>query len=201
MNKRHRSDRESSILAAILNTYKVDPKRFRKYLPEIAQQLGQHPASRAGEDHRSILTRLERERLTNSLTELLSKKERTREKAIRALEYCATLIRDETLPDRVGRKTLIELLRLATNTNIGKITKNTGIDIRQGEEAGEIAILRGIHVHLTWNDRLVAVSFIPSKMKEAAKAMRLVGIARDQASDVAARHDYYLTEGVSPHGG
>jgi hypothetical protein len=195
--KRHSpKSQQDFILQALLNKYQVDGEGFRSYLPEVAQELRQFLPSQPKE-RRSVLTELERERLRKALFHLLDEKNLSTEKAIQTLEYCATFIQDGSLPSKVERQTFLSLLHQATGISLSKIKKNTRIPVRDGEAVKEVALLRGVHLHLTWNDRLVAISVSPTKLKERSKALKFVGIAKDTASDVAQHHDAYLAEGIS----
>jgi hypothetical protein len=89
---------------------------------------------------------------------------------------------------------LLSLLHQATGILFSKVKKATKIPIREGKAIKEVAILRGVYLHLTWNDRLVAISISPAKLKERSKALKFVGIAKDTASDVAQNHDAYLAK-------
>jgi hypothetical protein len=192
--KEHFPKSRESILNALLNKYQADPEGFHSYLPEVAQELEQLFPSRRRNSHRSALTELERERLHKVLLQLFSEKTLSSDKAIQALEYCATLIQDESLPPEVDRKILLSLLHQAIGVPFSKVKKITKIPVHEGEAIKEVALLRGVHLHLTWNDHLVAISISPMKLKERSRALRFVGIAQDAASDVAQNHDAYLAK-------
>ena len=192
--KEHSPKSRESILNALLNKYQADPEGFHSYLPEVAQELEQLFPSRRRNSHRSALTELERERLHKVLLQLFSEKTLSSEKAIQALEYCATLIQDESLPPEVDRKILLSLLHQATGIPFSKVKKATKIPVREGKAIKGVAFLRGVYLHLTWNDRLIAISISPAKLKERSKALKFVGIAKDTASDVAQNHDAYLAK-------
>lgn len=197
MKKRSTKSQQESILRSLLNKYQVDPEGFRSYLPEVAQEFEQlFPYLRRGSPC-SALTEQERERLQKALPQLLDKKALSSEKAIQALESCATLIQDGSLPAQVDRQTLLSLLHQVIGIPISKIGKATRIPVQEGEAVKEMALLRGVHLHLSWNDRLVAISISPTKLKERSKALKFVGIAKDTAFDVAQRHDAYLAQGIS----
>lgn len=197
MKKRSPKNKYEPIMRSLLNKYQTDPEGFRSYLPEVAQELGQLLPSHRRSSLRSALTEQERDRLLKSLSQLLDKKELSSEKAIKALEYCATLVQDGSLPIELNRQILLSLLHRVIGIPISKIGKATQIPVQEGETVKETALLRGVHLHLTWNDRLVSISISPTKLKERSKALKFVGIAKDTATDVAQCHDAYLTQGVS----
>lgn len=196
MKKRSPKNQHESILQALRNKKQADPEMFRAYLPEIAQELEQLFPSQRRSSLPPALTEQERERLRQSLFQLLSKKELPAAEAIQALEYCATFIQDRSLPDEITRQTLLSLFHQAIDIPLSKIEKATSIPVGQGEEVKMVAPLCGVHLHLTWNDRLVAISVSPAKLKKRSKALKLVGIAKDTAPDVAQRHDAYLAEAI-----
>lgn len=190
-------DRQESIIKTLLNKYRADPERFRTYLPEVARELETLLPSRISKSYASSLTELERVRLIKSLDQLINGRGLTQGEAIKALEYCATLIQDESLPYEINRKIILNLIHQATGTPLSKVKKITKLQIGEGDIVKEIAILRGVHAHLTWNDRLVALSISPAKLEERSKALIFVGISKDAASDVAQRHDEYLVKAIS----
>jgi len=197
MKKRSPKSQEEPILRSLLNKYQADPEGFRSYLPEVAQELEQLLPSRRRSSPRSALTEQERERLEKALAQLLDKKRLSSEEAIQALESYATLIQDGRLFSEVSRQTLLSLFHQATGVPLSKIKKATRIPLRDGEAVKEIALLRGVHLNLTWNDHLVAITVSPAKLKERSEALKFVGIAKDTISDVAQRHDAYLAEELS----
>lgn len=189
-------DRQEPILRSLLNKYQADPEGFQSYLPNVAQELEREFPFRRGNSRPAALTEQERERLRQAMLQLVDKKEPSLEEAIQTLEYCATLIQDGSLPLEATRQILLSLLRQVIGAPLGKVGKATKFPLRAGEAVKEVAILCGVHLHLTWNDRLVAISISPTKLKERSKALKFVGIAQDAASDVAERHDTYLAENV-----
>lgn len=194
MKEHFQKSQPDYILQNLINKFQVDPQGFRAYLPEIAQALEQSLPARTRRNHASELTELERKRLREGFVQLLNGKKLSSTEAIQALEYCATLIQDESLPTNVERKTLLDLIYQAKGTHVSKVERKTKIPVGEGDAIKEIAILRGVYLELTWNDRLVAISISPGKLKERSKALRFVGIAQDTASDVSQRHDAYLAK-------
>jgi hypothetical protein len=197
MKKHSQKSQQEPILRSLLNKYQTDPEGFRSYLPEVAQELEQLFPSKRKSGLRSALTEQERERLQKALLKLLKKKELSSEEAIQVLEYSATLIQDGGLPIELNRRTLLSFLHQVIGTPVSKLEKTTQIPVRDGEAVKELALLRGVHLHLTWNDRVVGISVFPTKLKERHKALSFVGIAKDNASDVAQRHDAYLAQEIS----
>lgn len=194
MKGRFTTSRLEPIWEALLNKYYADPGGFRDYLPEVARELERLSPSQR-EESRSVLTDMERERYTKAVIQLVKEKELSAANAIQALEYCATLVRDESLPFEITRDDLLGLIRKAAGIPVSKVERATTIPVCEAKAVREIALLRGVRLHLTWDDRLVAISIFPAKAKERSKALKFVGITKDSASDVALRHDVYLAEG------
>lgn len=194
MKARFPSDKLEPMWEALVNKYHADPSGFQNYLPEVAKELERLSRARA-EGARPFLTELERERYLKTALQLAKRKELSAAEALQALEYCARLVRDESLPFEITRDNLLGLVRKATGVPVSKIDKGTEIPVGEGKAVRELTLLREVHLHLTWDDRLVAISILPSKAKERTKALKFVGLARDSAPDVAQRHDVYLAEG------
>lgn len=180
MKEHSRKNQRDYVLQVLVNKYRVDPDRFRSYLPEIAQQIEMVVSSPIKRSHVSTLTELERERLCKALLQIPKDKKASKHEAIQALEYCATLIQDESLPDEIGRRVMLGLIQNAVDTPVSKIKKTTKITVDRGEATKTLAISRGIYLHLTWNDKLVAISIFPWKSKERSEAMKFVGIAGEK---------------------
>ena len=127
----------------------------------------------------------------------------TPEHATEGLEHCAALIRDDSLPDDIGYDTLVRMFKGAFGKSPGSYKVNTVIPA-DGESNGEptynISLVRGVVLNLDLGMRLVSVTVTPRKVRERRKLMGIVGIGRDPASDVSAKHDEYLAE-QSPHAG
>lgn len=191
---------DESILHLLMNKYHVDPRGFESYLPEVAHELRGLLPSRSLTTHRSAVTEQERDRLQKTLAQLLSAKEVSKEGAIQALECCVTLIQDGCLPTEVDRRTLLGLLHRIIGGPITKMTKATEIAVWGGEAVKEMSLLRGVRLRLAWNDRLVAISVSPTKLKERSGALRFVGIAKDTVCDVAEHLDSYLAKEISSGG-
>lgn len=191
MKEHFQKSQTDFILQSLVNKFQVDPQGFRSYLPEVAQELEQVLPVQAKKSHTSELTELERKHSCESLLKLFNRKNLSPVEAIQALEYSATLTQDVSLPQVIDRKTLLNLLCQVVGMPISKIKRNS---IHNGEITKEIAILRGVYLELAWNARLVAISISPNKFKERSRALKLVGIAEDSASDVSERHDAYLVK-------
>ena len=180
MKEHSRKNHRDHVLQILVNKYRIDPEGFRSYLPEITQQIEMVVSFPIKRSHVSTLTELERERLCRALLQIPKDKKASKHEAIQALEYCATLIQDESLPDEIDRRVVLGLIQNAVGTPVSKIKKTTKITVDHGEATKTLAILRGIYLHLTWNDQLVAISISPWKSKGRSEAMKFVGIAKEK---------------------
>lgn len=185
MRENRRTDRRDHVLQILANKFRADPERFRSYLPELLPEIeGQLPPA-GTRGHVSSLTEIERERLRDLLTKVPRDKLLTEQQALQALGYCATLIQDETLPDDIDRKTIHIFLHKLIGTPISKINRKTEKLLGNGEAAKAIAVLRGVHLSLTWDDLPVAVVVLPAEFKERARALRFVGIGRGSSPELS----------------
>lgn len=180
MKEHSRKNQRDYVLQVLINKYRVDPDGFRSYLPEITQQIEMVVSSPIKRSHVSTLTELERERLCKALLQIPKDKKASKHEAIQALEYCATLMQDESLPDEIDRGVVLGLIQNAAGAPVSKIKKTTKIAVSNREATKTLAILRGIYLHLTWNDQLVAISFYPWKSRERSEAMKFVGIDKER---------------------
>jgi hypothetical protein len=192
-------DKRDNILHILVNKYQIDPERFRSYLPELIPEIEDRFHSFNKKGHISTLTEIERERLCKLLLKLPRDKSITEEQAIQALGYCATLIQDENLPNEIDRKTILTFLHRAIGTPLSKIDKITEKSIGNRKAVKTIAVLRGVYLHLTWDDLLAAISISPTKFKERSEALRFVGIGQDSLADVSRQHNHYFGESVKCH--
>ncbi len=199
MKEYSHKDKRDHILHILTNKYQTDPERFRSYLPELMPEIEDRSPSACKKGHVSTLTEIERERLRELLLRLPRDKSVTEEQAIQALGYCATLIQDENLPNEIVRKTILTFLHRVIGTPMSRINKITKKTVGNGKEAKRIAVLRGVYLHLTWDDLLVAVSISPTKFKERSEALRFVGIGQDSLADVSRQHDQYFSESIQCH--
>lgn len=168
------------VFKILINKYQLNPEVLRSCLPEIIPEIEKLVSSNRRIDA-SGLTEIERERLYSFLSDTPKDDSVTKDEATRALEYCATLIRDESLPNDIDRRIILKYLHNVINTPLSDIEKISKINVSDGIEAKKVAVLRGVYLHLTWNDKLIAISISPTKMKERPQAMRFVGIDKNNS--------------------
>ena len=185
--------------------YAANPQKLRSDMPDVAQMLdAMNPPRRL---HKSTfgLTEREAKRHQDALTETLAKAasgDATADEAIKGLERCAFLIRDDSLPSEANYETLSNLLKAAVGKRPASFKKSEKIavaDEPQREVISEVSLVKGVLLGLDREMRLISISVSPHKVKQRRKMLAFVGIGQDTKTDVALRHDEYLAE-IDPHG-
>lgn len=123
--------------------------------------------------------------------------------AIKGLEHCAFLIRDDSLPSEADYESLCALFKAAFGKRPTSFKKSETLRAPDRRSADDVvhkfALVRGVSLELDREMRLISVSVSPRKVKQRRKLLSFVGAAQDAESDVAQRHDEYLAR-VNPHG-
>ncbi len=198
---------EKRILEQLRAKQRDDPEGFRKYLPGVEELL---PPLQQSSKSRSPFGLTERERVCHEdglAAALAALRQRAigRDEALRALQHCAELIRDDNLPDAVDHETMKSLLAAAIGKSPGSIKAKTTIPLVDDPNAPileTVSAIRGVYLNLGKGHRLVSIGVNPTKVKEFREMMKIIGIVGgvDTATDVAARHDDYLAA-QDPHAG
>ena len=180
-----------------------DPKGFRKYLPGVEELLPPLPVQPSVPSQPFVLTERERAYHQDGLSQALTKMDQgviTAEDARLALQHCAILIKDWNLLEEVAYETLKGLVKKVTGRSPGSYKAKTTVPLNQdeGQDEGspvmeQVSVIRGVYLGLDREMRLVSIFIDPRKFRERRKLMAIVGIGKDTATDVALRHDYYLT--------
>ena len=196
--------REKQLIQLLQAKRREDPKGFSKYLPGVEELLPELPKRR----FRSPFGLTERERSyhRDGLAEALARLEAGAigaEKAVKALQHCAELIRDDNLPAIESRHAVMnQFIKLVIGKAPGSYKAKTTIPMGEDPNAvvlEQVSVIRGVYLNLGKSNRLVSISVHPGKVRERRELMKIVGIGTDPASDVAARHDDYLAMQY-PHG-
>lgn len=198
------SQQRQALLEAIIDRYERAPEVIEKALPEVGKILSTSCRAVKRSERGGIfqLTPVERQRREQSLAEALGKLHRakafSKEEAIQALEDAASLKEAFPYEDHKIREAEIrKLVNIATGLSVttkGKVTKHV---FQEGEPARTVCMLRGVKLNLTWDKKLMSVEVDPKELAIRARALSLIGIGSDTASDVAARHDDYFVEAIS----
>jgi hypothetical protein len=190
----------SSLLSSLLEKYTAEPKRFRAYLPEVAQILDTIRPQRHGlRDPFGLTEREQSQRLASLLKSLeaVEGDHSTKDEAIIALEDYAALSEDDNVPQDLSFERKLTLLKRVLEKSPGSFKSNTRYIIAKNAEgtvAKHVSILRGVVLELTWDTKLIAISISPQKFRERKRLMAFVGMGQDSATDVAERHDDYFVE-------
>ena len=193
---------EESAFEILVSKYQANPIWFEKHLPDIAQIMQDAVSPPLRYRSPFVLTEREREFHIDALPDKDAIGKLGREDAIEALEHCAYLIRDDSLPGYMRYEAFASLFKTVSGKAPGAFRKSTTLPInemRVAESAHHVSIIRGVVLDLDAEMRLVSITVTPRKFRERKKMLSIVGIGRDPKSDVARRHDDYLAE-QSPHG-
>lgn len=194
---------ESAVFGHMLSKYQTDPEWVNRHLPEIGEIMSRTVSPTRITQSPFGLTERERAFHIESLPGVEGLDELQSEDAVKALERCAALIRDDSLPYEFDHEALVRLFKAAFNKTPGSFKTNTVIPVNQkdggdDESAHRASLVRGVVLNLDLNMKLLSVTITPRKVRERKKLMSIVGIGKDSMPDVAARHDDYLAE-RSPH--
>lgn len=196
-----------ALIELLSSRYADDPKEFRSYMPEVAQMLDTF-----GSPHRQLaryssrLTEREVKFHQSALTETLvavASGDATDAEAVKGLEHCAFLIRNDSLPPEADYESLCALFKAAFGKRPASFKKSETLKAPDRRSADDVvhkfALVRGVSLELDREMRLISVSVSPHKVKQRRKLLAFVGAVHDAESDVAQRHDDYLAR-ISPHG-
>ncbi len=196
MNKAEKYDKLVRLLTL---QFKRDPKRFRAYLPEVAQMLDEHDSPPKPKRSPFVLTEKERAFHQDSLANVfarLDEKGLSVEQAVEGLEHCAVLLEDYFLLEGVRHDDRVKLLKAAVGKSPGSFKRNETIMIADGKSSEEVvnkvSFVRGVYLELDKEFRLVSISVVPRKVREWKKMMALAGMIDDPVTDVSTRYEDYL---------
>ena len=210
------STKRDRLIGMLQAKYREDPNGFRGFLPGAAELLPELPPERRRRRAPTRLTERELSYHREGLSEVLQGLDQgtlTSKRAVKGLQHCAALIKDDNLPYtgeneevdasipyKMGYEVLKGLLRAALGKSPGSYSSKTTVPI--GEDRGpvfeSISVIMGVHLDLDRSGRLMSVSIHPGTYRKRRKAMAFVGASRDNP-DVALRHDDYLAM-QDPHG-
>ncbi len=179
--------------------FKRDPKKFRAYLPEVAQMLDEHDSPPKPKTSPFVLTEKERAFHQDSLANTfarLDEKGLSVEQAVEGLEHCAVLLEDYFLLEGVRHDDRVKLLKAAVGKSPGSFKRNETIMIADGKSSedvvNKVSFVRGVYLELDREFRLVSISVVPRQVRERKKMMALVGMIDDPVTDVSTRYEDYL---------
>ena len=186
-----------------------DPNGFREYLPGVDELLPDPPPRPSKTRPTFGLTERELSYHRTGLSEVLDKLDAgaiTAEEAVRGLEHCAALLKgenmwyvwDNNLQYEMDHDVLKALVRTVLGKSPGSYKSKTTVSVGKGDVLEQVSVILGVFLDLDRNGRLVSISIDPYKYRKWPKLMKFVGGSRDE-SDVALRHDYYLSL-QDPHG-
>ena len=193
------SNKDKEALAQkVVEVHQTAPERLRTTLPEVSDLLDKllSPAPNLrGNSSPFVLTQRERDFHKEALENILRRfKSITVAEAVQGLEHGANLLVDDFTPEYLPRQGLLRLVRKATGIQPRKTGKPVEAVIKEGESSRTVPVVRGVDLHLTWEFELLKVTMDPNQWRLRQRALSIVGIGKDTASDVAENHDYYLMD-------
>ncbi len=197
--------RRDTIIEQLKMKYGSDPEGFRAYLPMVAAILdAMNPPSPSGRREPPFnLTEQERAYYKQGLSKMLEKLKDgslSFEQAVKALEHCANLMRDDSLTRYTNHDTRVKLTKVVLGRSHESYTEDTTVRIADEDASApivsKISFLRGVYLELDDSMRLISISILPAKVAEFRKMTGFVGMGRDIEGkrDVSLRHDDYLAE-------
>lgn len=200
-------DDGNALIELLSSKYADNPQEFRSYMPEVAQWLDAFDSPRRQLARSSFgLTEREVKFHQSTLTETLAavaSGAATPAEAVKGLEHCAFLIRDDSLPAEADYEALCALFKVAFDKRPASFKKSETLKAPDGRPSDDVvhkfSLVRGVSLDLDREMRLISVSVFPHKVKQRRKLLAFVGAGHDAESDVARRHDDYLAR-ISPHG-
>ena len=199
------SIQEKRLIELLQAKYREDPKGFRNYLPGAAELLpepspgGGRPRSPFGLTDQEIA--FHRDGLSEALGKLVEGAVTAKE-AARGLQHCATLIKDDNLPEEAGYDKLKRLISAGIGKSPGSYKSKTTVPLGQsgGNIHEQVSAIRGVYLNFDKDTRLVSISIDPRKIRGLRRRlMEFVGASKDPEPDVSSRHDDYLAM-EDPHG-
>ena len=195
---------EKRILDLLQAKLKQDPEGFREYLPAVADLLPAQAQKQPSKSSSSLTQKefdFHRAGLQKTLGKLDSG-EAVRQEAIKGLEHCANLIRNDSFTTEVTAETVKRLFKAAFGKLPSSYKAKTTIRLDRkgaGPVRDRVTELGGVHLELDKNRRLVSVSVDPGQLREMREMMKIVGMIKDAPPDLAERHDDYMAM-IDPHG-
>ena len=195
---------EKRIIDLLQAKRKKDPDGFREYLPEVAAllptPLPQKPAPPSFE-----LTEKELAFHKAGLDQALLKIDAGNadpQDGVRGLEHFASIKTHDIFSPDATQDMARRLFKTAFGKSHRSYKRKTTLPValENGRPVEDVVtVLRGVYLELDRDRRLVSVSINPTKVREYAKLMKIVGIVKDAPPDMAEKHDDYLAM-IDPHG-
>ncbi len=198
------STQEKRLIELLQDKRRKDPEGFQKYLPGAVELLPKTFPKTNRSRSPFGLTEQERSYHEAGLAEALGKQGRgaiTAGEAVKGLQHCANLIRDDNLPEEVGYETVKGLVKAAIGKSPGSYKSNATVPLDEdgGPVLERVSAIRGVYLEFDRERRLVSISIHPRKVRERRRLMEFVGASSDPEPGVASRHDDYLAM-QDPHG-
>ena len=195
-------DKEKAVFNLLVSKYQADPAWFRRNLPDVTPFMEDAVSPPRPSRPPFKLSDNARASHIEALSNIRGADGLGPADAVRALERCAALLRERSLPREMDHDALGALFKAAFGKSPNSYRKNSTFAVREDgdtESVHRVSLVRGVALNLNSEMRLVSVSVNPVKVREWKELMKIAGIGRDPKRDVSVRHDDYLAE-ISPHG-
>lgn len=191
-------DRDT-IVESVVAAFRENPEKVRETLPSVVRILEQTGLGSSGRarSYPYSLTVGERQSRSQRLQEVLvtmGRQKLSHSDALQALEDGLVLLEDGQEDAVALRPKLLKLLRQIADVSLAIEGKQRKYPLRTDPPARAVTLLRGITCHMTWDFHLVSVEVDPKELAKRRKALSIIGVGPDAASDVAQRHDEYLAQ-------
>jgi hypothetical protein len=187
-----------------IRLFTENPSAFWSSFPELANAIELHLQASSKRASRvplseGYMTERERQFKLNALSETIEQYRASGkiepDNARRALALAAA-VGEHASP---YKQTLLEIVERVLGLPLNFQNPEKLTFLKGKSEHHTFQLVRGLTLSLAWDGELIAISLDPSQWRLRAQMLSIVGIGRDQASDVAERHDDYLADAIQ-HG-
>lgn len=198
------SVQERNLIELLQSRYREDPNGFREYLPGVAELLPEMSPRQGRRKPPFGLSEAEIAFHRAGLADVLHKMETgsvTEREAIEALQHCAVLIVDDSLPEDVNYEKLKRLIITVIGRSPESFKSEATIQVGEGngDVHERVSAIRGVYLDLDRDRRLVSVTINPRRVRDRHALMEFVGASKDPEPLASTRHDDYLAS-EDPHG-
>jgi hypothetical protein len=180
------SSEKCQLISLVVQAYNRNPEKLVEIIPELRLLLTNEKPISYFTVRSFGITERERDEQINLLNELIHKYERGEldpDGANHALEKCAILIDNQSLPLKVDHKILLKLVSLVIGNSPNSLDKNSEKIVSNELQSRKLFIIRGVKLSLTWDYRLVSINIYPHMMKERSKFLSFIGKRKVMAGE------------------
>lgn len=193
---------KAKIVRTILEKFKRDPDFIGSFFPEVFKELcglktkKSRLVPEAYQSGRGELTELERGTREAKLRKIVEKCQTgptlSKDEGLELLEHLAAL----SLKQVPGYPIALKAVERALSINFNDERDQTRL-FRKGRTGKIQRLLPGIDLYLTWDGKMLKIKWHKYDVIRRNKALSFVGMGADSRSDIAGRHDEYVTNAFS----